>query len=145
MCHLCGSIGPMSSASRYLLRQRHIPYNGPCKPGSQQTRDAETMLGRYWPEIVDGGPTSTQHRINVSCLPGCQIQLEYHDNKLAILTMSTWQCHDQSIRVAPIPMYRQVLTDRQIFIDRKKVNPNLFVIEIKEICTSIYNIGNWLK
>ena len=66
--------------------QRHISYNGPCKPGSQQTRDAKTMLARYWPEIVDGGPTSTQHRINVLCLPGCQIQLEYHDKTLAILT-----------------------------------------------------------
>ena len=73
VCHLCGSIGPMSSVSRYLLWQcGYIPYNDPCKPGSQQTRDAETMLGRYW-------PASTQHRINVSCLPGCQIQLEYHD------------------------------------------------------------------
>ena len=66
--------------------QRHVSYNGPCKPGSQQTRDAETMLGRYWTKIVDGGPTSTQHRINVLCLPGCQIQLEYHDKKIAILT-----------------------------------------------------------
>ena len=51
VCHLCGSIGPMSSVSWYLLWllmwQRYIPYNGPCEPGSQQTRDAETMLGRY--------------------------------------------------------------------------------------------------
>ena len=38
-------------------------------------------------------------------------------------------------------------TDRQTdryFIDRKKVNPDLFVIEI-EICTCIYNIVNLLK
>ena len=44
------------------------------------------------------------------------------------------------------PMYRK--TDGQTdsyFIDRKKVNPDLFVIEIREICTSIYNIGNLLK
>ena len=34
-------------------------------------------------------------------------------------------------------------TDRY-FIDRKKVNPDLFVIEI-EICTCIYNIVNLLK
>ena len=31
-----------------------------------------------------------------------------------------------------------------IFIDKKKVNPDLFVIEI-EICTCIYNIVNLLK
>ena len=37
--------------------------------------------------------------------------------------------------------YRQ--TDRY-FIDRKKVNPDLFVIEL-EICTCIYNIVNLLK
>ena len=39
------------------------------------------------------------------------------------------------------------LADRQTdryFIDRKKVNPDLFVIEI-EICTCIYNIVNLLK
>ena len=39
------------------------------------------------------------------------------------------------------------LPDRQTdryFIDRKKVNPDLFVIEI-EICTCIYNIVNLLK
>ena len=38
-------------------------------------------------------------------------------------------------------------TDRQTdryFIDRKKVNPDLFVIEL-EICTCIYNIVNLLK
>ena len=34
-------------------------------------------------------------------------------------------------------------TDRY-FIDRKKVNPDLFVIEI-EICTCIYNVVNLLK
>ena len=39
-------------------------------------------------------------------------------------------------------MYRQ--TDRYV-IDRKKVNPDLFVIEIRVICTSIYNIVNLLK
>ena len=42
---------------------------------------------------------------------------------------------------------RQKVTDRQTdiyFIDRKKVNPDLFVIEI-EICTCIYNIVNLLK
>ena len=37
--------------------------------------------------------------------------------------------------------YRQ--TDRY-FIDRKKVNPDLFVI-VMEICTCIYNIVNLLK
>ena len=39
------------------------------------------------------------------------------------------------------------VTDRQTdryFIDRKKVNPDLFVIEL-EICTCIYNIVNLLK
>ena len=39
-------------------------------------------------------------------------------------------------------------TDRQTdryFIDREKVNPDLFVIEIRYICTSIYNIVNLLK
>ena len=35
-------------------------------------------------------------------------------------------------------------TERYL-IDRKKVNPDLFVIEIREICTSIYNIVNLLK
>ena len=41
----------------------------------------------------------------------------------------------------------QGFSDRQTdryFIDRKKVNPDLFVIEI-EICTCIYNIVNLLK
>ena len=37
-----------------------------------------------------------------------------------------------------------VQTDRY-FIDRKKVNPDLFVIEIREICTCIYTIVNLLK
>ena len=37
----------------------------------------------------------------------------------------------------------QTDTDRY-FIDRKKVNPDLFVIEL-EICTCIYNIVNLLK
>ena len=37
----------------------------------------------------------------------------------------------------------QRVADRY-FIDRKKVNPDLFVIEI-EICTCIYNIVNLLK
>ena len=35
-------------------------------------------------------------------------------------------------------------TDRY-FIDRKKVNSDLFVIEIRDICTYIYNIVNLLK
>ena len=39
---------------------------------------------------------------------------------------------------------RQTQTDRY-FIDRKKVNPDIIVIEIREICTPIYNIGNLLK
>ena len=38
-----------------------------------------------------------------------------------------------------------IFTDRQIFFCRKKVNPDLFVIEIREICTCIYNIVNLLK
>ena len=41
----------------------------------------------------------------------------------------------------------ETIPDRQTdryFIDRKKVNPDLFVIEL-EICTCIYNIVNLLK
>ena len=37
---------------------------------SSQTRDVEPMLGWCWPIIVDGGPTSTQHWLNASCLMG---------------------------------------------------------------------------
>ena len=48
-------------------------------------------------------------------------------------------CYDNT--VLSVQLYRQ--TDRY-FIDRKKVNPDLFVIEI-EICTCIYNIVNLLK
>ena len=46
-----------------------------------------------------------------------------------------------------IIMYHYYVSDRQTdryFIDRKKVNPDLFVIEL-EICTCIYNIVNLLK
>ena len=48
---------------------------------------------------------------------------------------------DHFVTVCLISSYRQ--TDRY-FIDRKKVIPDLFVIEI-EICTSIYNIVNLVK
>ena len=51
----------------------------------------------------------------------------------------------------PLPLRAQIMGHRMIdrqtdryFIDRKKVNPDLFVIEI-EICTCIYNIVNLLK
>ena len=88
VCHLCGSIGPMTSVSRYLLWQCGNAISHTMSHVNRDPSKHETpkMFGRYWPEILDGGPTSTQHRINVSCLPGCQIQLEYHDKKLAILT-----------------------------------------------------------
>ena len=38
----------------------------------------------------------------------------------------------------------KLYTDRQIIYWQKKVNPDLFVIEI-EMCTCIYNIVNLLK
>ena len=44
-------------------------------------------------------------------------------------------------------LVNQKINDRQTdryFIDRKKDNPDLFVIEL-EICTCIYNIVNLLK
>ena len=53
-------------------------------------------------------------------------------------------CHFDSW-VGFIPIDNICIPDRQTdryFIDRKKVNPDLFVIEIREICTSIYNIVN---
>ena len=31
------------------------------------TRDIEPMLGQCWADVVDGGPTLTQHWLNVSC------------------------------------------------------------------------------
>ena len=37
---------------------------------SQQTRDNEPMLGQCWADVVDGGPTLTQHWFNVACLLG---------------------------------------------------------------------------
>ena len=36
----------------------------------QQTRDIEPMLVQYWADVVDGGPTSNQHWLNVSCFLG---------------------------------------------------------------------------
>ena len=49
--------------------------------------------------------------------------------------------------LTPYGDYGDMLPDRETdryFIDRKKVNPDLFVIEI-EICTCIYNILHLLK
>ena len=54
-------------------------------------------------------------------------------------------CWIQQLRVTEVTQNSG--TDRQTdryFIDRKKVNPDLFVIEI-EICTCMYNIVNLLK
>ena len=39
---------------------------------SLQTRYIEPMLSWCWPSVVDDGPTSTQHWLNVSCLLGSQ-------------------------------------------------------------------------
>ena len=39
---------------------------------AQQPRDIETMLDQCWAGVVDGGPSLTQHWINVSCLLGGQ-------------------------------------------------------------------------
>ena len=51
--------------------------------------------------------------------------------------------YNNHIPDVPLPIQPDRQTDRY-FIDRKKVNPDLFVIEI-EICTCIYNIVNLLK
>ena len=32
---------------------------------SEQTRDIEPMLGQCWIDVLDGGPTLTQHWFNV--------------------------------------------------------------------------------
>ena len=58
-------------------------------------------------------------------------------NKTA--TAHTHKLSQNSSGIGAVPKQ----TDRY-FIDRKKVNPDLFVIEI-EICTCIYNIVNLLK
>ena len=55
-----------------------IYYHDYCLPlliaASQLTRDIEPMLGWCWASVVDGGPTSAQHWLNVSCLLGLALQ-----------------------------------------------------------------------
>ena len=52
----------------YQSRQWHAARTNSLPP--QQTRDIKLMLGLCWADVVDGGPTSTQHWFNVSCLLG---------------------------------------------------------------------------
>ena len=37
---------------------------------AQQTRDVDPVLGECWADVEDGGPTFTQHWVNVSCILG---------------------------------------------------------------------------
>ena len=37
---------------------------------NQQTRYIDPMLGECWGDVRDGGPTITQHWVNVSCWLG---------------------------------------------------------------------------
>ena len=37
-------------------------------------RVIEPMVGQCWPDVVDAGPTLTQHRFNVSCLLGASVR-----------------------------------------------------------------------
>ena len=46
---------------------------------SQQAWDVDTVLVWCWASVVDGGPTSNQHRINVSRLQGCHCLHPVHD------------------------------------------------------------------
>ena len=62
---------------------------------------------------------------------------------LEICVHVAWRCNNPSRGIYSHVEVIDRQTDRY-FIDRKKVNPDLFVIEI-EICTCIYNIGNLLK
>ena len=50
--------------------------SSPClqERGTQQARDIEPVLGQCWADVVDGGPTSTQHWFNVPCLQGSHRQ-----------------------------------------------------------------------
>ena len=43
---------------------------------AQQTRYIEPGLGYCWVDVADGGPTLTQHWVNVSCLLGGLVSLE---------------------------------------------------------------------
>ena len=46
--------------------------------GFQQTRDVDPMLNWCWASVVDGGATSTQHWVNVSCLLGSHTAATYY-------------------------------------------------------------------
>ena len=119
-----------------------------------------------WASVVDAGPALKQHWMSGSCLLGCELAivicaeasgesksirgniLKHGENKTFF--NSDYDKHtgkldrpaaDAIIKIIIIIIDRQI--DRY-FIDRKKVNPDLFVIEI-EICTCIYNVVNLLK
>ena len=60
-----------------LISVHSWPEVGPAsaKPGSmydawRQARNIEPMVGQCWADVVDGGPTLTQHWFNVWCLLG---------------------------------------------------------------------------
>ena len=45
----------------------------------QHTIHVEPMLGWCWPSVEDVGPTSAQHWVNMSCLPGYQHTRHWHN------------------------------------------------------------------
>ena len=83
---------------------------------TQETQDIETMLGQCWADVVDIGPTLTQHWFNVSCLlssPGFGLPSVailpwfYRKRREAIFThslthslthSSPWNCSESSLQ-----------------------------------------------
>ena len=59
---------------------------------SLQTRYIASMLAQCWDSVEDGGPTLSQHRVNVSCLLGCITTIHFS----TIIYMYTQNCtrHD---------------------------------------------------
>ena len=55
---------------RFGICSRCIMYSSSHISHAQQTRSIESMLGQYWDDVVDGGPTLPQLWFNASCLLG---------------------------------------------------------------------------
>ena len=84
--HTSGSTSPESlpnsrnnSRQGNLVRLDHTmcgfapcAWRGKCGDSTtaEQTRDIGPILFRCWPAVYDVGPTSKQHRVNISCLLG---------------------------------------------------------------------------
>ena len=130
--HLCGSIGPMSSVSRYSLWQCGnaiivYPIQWPMQTGIPVNTRRRTHVGqmlarrhRRWDNI---NPTPDQRLVSA----GMSVPIRISSQKNVNIDMSTWQCHDQNISVAPIPMCRTLHchTDTSRYFMRICNEPNI--------------------